>query len=151
LGGKIGWITPKDLSTNDKIFVSKGERNITKKGLDKSSAKLLPKNTVLMTSRAPIGYTAIAKKYISTNQGFKSVICNEDIYDYLYFFYWLKNNMDIIRNNSSGSTFQEISATVFKNLSIMLPNLKNQKRISKILYGIDMEIENNRNINKNLT
>ena len=148
--GDIAWITPKDLSTNEKIFVSSGERNITKKGLKESSAKIFPKNTVLMTSRAPIGYIAISKNQISTNQGFKSVICNDNLCYHLYFYYWLKNNMDMIKNNASGSTFQEISAKVFKNIDIFLPNVEIQKKISKILYKIDMKIEINKNINKNL-
>ena len=69
--GDISWITPKDLSSYENIYISKGERNISQEGLNNSSAMLVPKNTVLMTSRAPIGYIAIANNELSTNQGFK--------------------------------------------------------------------------------
>lgn len=149
--GEIGWITPKDLSNYDHIYISHGERNISQKGLDNSSAKLVPKNTVLMTSRAPIGYIAIAKEELSTNQGFKSLFCNENICHYKYFYYWLKLNIEYIINNSNGSTFKEISGSTFKNLTISLPSLENQKRISLVLWNIDEKIENLRKLNKNLT
>ena len=148
--GEIGWITPKDLSNYDNIFISHGERNITQKGLDNSSAKLVPKNTVLMTSRAPIGYLAIAENELSTNQGFKSLYCDEDICYYKYFYYWLKLNIGYIINNSNGSTFKEISGSTFKNLTISLPSLENQKKISSILWNIDEKIENLKKINHNL-
>ena len=148
--GEIGWITPKDLSTYSNIYISKGERNITQEGLDNSSAKLVPKNTVLMTSRAPIGYIAIAKNELSTNQGFKSLFCDETICHYKYFYYWLKLNINYIINNANGSTFKEISGSTFKNLTISLPSLENQKRISSILWNIDEKIENLNKINHNL-
>ena len=148
--GEIGWITPKDLSNYDNIFISHGERNITQKGLDNSSAKLVPKNTVLMTSRAPIGYLAIAENELSTNQGFKSLFCDEDLCYYKYFYYWLKLNIGYIINNSNGSTFKEISGSTFKNLTISLPSLENQKKISSILWNIDGKIENLKKINHNL-
>ena len=148
--GEIGWITPKDLSNYDNIFISHGERNITQKGLDNSSAKLVPKNTVLMTSRAPIGYLAIAENELSTNQGFKSLYCDEDICYYKYFYYWLKLNIGYIINNSNGSTFKEISGSTFKNLTISLPSLEYQKKISSILWNIDEKIENLKKINHNL-
>src|SRR5690606_36482717 len=77
-GGEIPWVTPKDLSSYFNRYISKGERNISKIGLQNSSAKLVPAETVLLTSRAPIGYLAIAKNEISTNQGFKSLIIYED-------------------------------------------------------------------------
>lgn len=148
--GDIGWITPKDLSSYEDIYISRGERNISKAGLNNSSAKLVPKNTVLMTSRAPIGYIAIANNEISTNQGFKSLICNEKICHYKYFYYWLKLNIKYIINNSSGSTFNEISGGTFKNLEISLPSLNEQKAISSILWTIDEKISVLKKINKNL-
>ena len=76
--GNIGWITPKDLSNYKKVFIRKGERSITQIGLNKSSAKLLPKHTILFSSRAPIGYVVIADNEITTNQGFKNLICDEE-------------------------------------------------------------------------
>ena len=149
--GDIGWITPKDLSSYDDIYISHGEHNISVEGLNNSSAKLVPKNTVLMTSRAPIGYIAIANNELSTNQGFKSLICDEKICHYKYFYYWLKLNIKYIINNSNGSTFKEISGTTFKNLEIALPSLNEQKAISSVLWIIDEKISVLKKINKNLS
>ena len=148
--GDISWITPKDLSSYENIYISKGERNISQEGLNNSSAMLVPKNTVLMTSRAPIGYIAIANNELSTNQGFKSLICNENLCHYKYFYYWLKMNIKYIINNSNGSTFKEISGRTFKNLEISLPTINEQKRISNILWNIDEKISLLKKINKNL-
>ena len=77
--GDISWITPKDLSNYCDRFISRGERMITQKGYDSCSCKMLPEGTVLFSSRAPIGYVAIAKNELCTNQGFKSVIANTEI------------------------------------------------------------------------
>ena len=148
--GDIGWITPKDLSSYDDIYISRGERNISAEGLNNSSAKLVPKNTILMTSRAPIGYIAIANNELSTNQGFKSLICNEDICHFKYFYYWLKLNIKYIINNANGSTFKEISGGTFKNLEISLPPLNEQKAISSVLWTIDEKISVLKKIKKNL-
>ena len=148
--GDIGWITPKDLSTYEGIYISRGERNISFEGLNNSSARLLPKNTVLMTSRAPIGYIAIANNELSTNQGFKSLICDEEICYYKYFYYWLKLNIKYIINNANGSTFNEISGGTFKNLEISLPSITEQKAISSVLWTLDEKISVLKRINKNL-
>ena len=131
--GDVAWITPKDLSSHNDVYISEGGRNISIEGLNNSSAKIVPKNTVLMTSRAPIGYIAIANNDLSTNQGFKSLICDEKICHYKYFYYWLKQNMEYIINSSSGSTFKEISGRMFKSLEISLPSIKEQNIISSIL------------------
>ncbi len=149
--GEIKWITPKDLSSNKNKYISNGERNITNQGLKNSNATLLPTNTVLMSSRAPIGYLAIAKNPLTTNQGFKSIICNKNLCDYNFIYYWLKNNIKFIKNNSNGSTFQEISGSTFKNLKIDLPNLNVQKKIAYTLSNLDSAIFNNENINQNIT
>lgn len=149
-GGEIPWITPKDLSSYNNVYISRGERNITLDGLENSSAKLLPKNTVLMTSRAPIGYLAIARNELSTNQGFKSIICNESIIRPRYLYYLLKNEMKRIKALGTGSTFSEISGTVVKNIEITIPNLIHQKRIELFLSAIDERIENNNNTIANL-
>ena len=147
--GEISWITPKDLSNFSGKYIVKGERNISKEGLNNSSAKILPKHTVLLSSRAPIGYIAIASKELTTNQGFKSLICDESLCHFEYFYYWLKLNVNYIIQNSSGSTFNEISASTFKNLEIQLPPIKEQHIISSILKNIDKKIELNIKINNN--
>ncbi len=148
--GDIAWITPRDLSNYNSKYISKGERSITKAGLDKSSARLMPKGTVLMSSRAPIGYLAISENEVSTNQGFKSVVVDSNMADNHFIYYLLKDSIDILKQNASGSTFQEVSGTVVKNLEINLPPLPEQKAIAKILSAIDDKIENNFAINKTL-
>ena len=148
-GGDIPWLTPKDLSNFQYRYIEKGERNITQEGLDSCSAQLLPANTVLFSSRAPIGYVAIAKNPIATNQGFKSIIPNEKV-DSLFLYYILKYNKDKIEAMGSGTTFKEVSGAVMKNVEISLPSLEEQRRIAGILGAIDDKIENNRRINTNL-
>ena len=93
--GDISWITPKDLSDFSGRYIYHGERNITETGLNSCSVQLLPEHSILFSSRAPIGYVAIAGKELCTNQGFKSVIPNEKT-DYLFLYYLLKYNKDNI-------------------------------------------------------
>ncbi|NIJ44449.1 type I restriction enzyme S subunit [Wenyingzhuangia heitensis] len=148
-GGNISWITPKDLSGYNFKRISKGSRSITDLGLLKSSARLLPKNTVLITSRAPIGYVAIADKEVSTNQGFKSVILKSN-YDTNFIYYLIKKNVPALEAVSSGSTFKEISGNSLKKLKFKIPPLAEQKAIAKILGDLDAKIELNRKMNETL-
>ena len=148
--GNIAWITPKDLANYNKIFIESGERSITEKGFNSCSAKILPRNSILFTSRAPIGYVAITKKELCTNQGFKSIIPNDKIY-YLFLYYLLKYNKDYIASFGSGTTFKEISGKVMKSIEIVIPDrLEIQKKIAYILFNIDKKIELNNQINDNL-
>lgn len=117
----IAWITPKDLSINKSKFILKGANDITKIGLKSSSAKLMPKGTVLFSSRAPIGYVAIAAGEVSTNQGFKSIIPKEEI-GTAYVYYFLKKNLAVIESIASGSTFKEISLSVMKSIPAIIPD-----------------------------
>lgn len=148
--GHVSWITPKDLSTFEGRYIYTGERNITEMGLNSSSTVLMPKNSILFSSRAPIGYVAIAGKELCTNQGFKSVIPNKKI-DYLFLYYLLKYNKNKIENLGSGTTFKEVSGSVMKNVEVMIPeDIKEQKRIAAVLNSIDDKIELNNEINDNL-
>lgn len=147
--GDVSWLTPKDLSGYKERYISKGERNITTSGLQNSSARLLPKGTVLLTSRAPIGYLAIAKQEVCTNQGFKSIVLKSG-YSPEFFYYLLKNNMEYIIGMSSGSTFAEISGTQVKNLEFNIPDYDTQKKIAGVLGALDDKIELNNKINQNL-
>lgn len=147
--GDISWLTPKDLSGYKERYISKGERNITTSGLQNSSARLLPKGTVLLTSRAPIGYLAIAKQEVCTNQGFKSIVLKSG-YSPEFFYYLLKNNMEYIIGMSSGSTFAEISGTQVKNLEFNVPDYDTQKKIAGVLGALDDKIELNNKIRNNL-
>lgn len=150
LGGDIPWLTPKDLSGHNRKYISRGERNITELGLNNSSANLYPEGTVLFSSRAPIGYIAIASNEISTNQGFKSVIPNLDVATSDFIYYLLIHNTDKIKSISSGSTFKEISGSVMKKIQVMVPPIKEQKRITNLLSSFDDKIENNNAIISNL-
>lgn len=148
--GTISWITPKDLSTFTRRYIQRGERNITEIGLKSCSTQLLPKHTVLFSSRAPIGYVAIAANEVCTNQGFKSVVPNENI-DPLFLYYLLKYNKDKIEGMGSGTTFKEVSGNTMKNIVVSVPiDKKVQERISSILGSIDDKIEVNESINNNL-
>lgn len=148
--GTIAWITPKDLSTFSGRYIQHGERNITEAGLRSCSTQLLPKNTVLFSSRAPIGYVAIAANDVCTNQGFKSVIPNENT-NPLFLYYLLKYNKDKIEGMGSGTTFKEVSGNTMKNIVVSVPTDKKvQERISSMLGSIDDKIEENERINNNL-
>ena len=149
-GGEIAWVTPKDLSSFSGRYIECGERNITEEGLNSCSAQLLPAGSVLFSSRAPIGYVAIAKNPIATNQGFKSLVPDTKKVDSLFMYYLLKYNKNRIEAMGSGTTFKEVSGATMKNIEVNLPPLAEQKRIAAILGALDDKIELNRRINANL-
>ena len=125
----IAWITPKDLSINKSKFVSHGENDITELGLKNSSAAIMPEGTVLFSSRAPIGYIAIAAGEVTTNQGFKSVVPKPEIgTPFVYFF--LKNTLPVIEGMASGSTFKEVSGSTMKNVSAVIPDAETLAKFS---------------------
>ena len=141
-GGDIPWISPKDLTGYKSVYISHGENFLTKTGL-KSGTKLLPKGTVLFSSRAPIGYVAIASNPICTNQGFKSIICNKEIINPLFLYYYIKGNLDYIKLFGTGATFPEISGAAMRKIKVQIPSLPTQQKISSILSSYDRLIENN--------
>ncbi|MGL5721076.1 MAG: restriction endonuclease subunit S [Brevinema sp.] len=118
--GNIPWLTPRDFSNNPQQYWVRGERNITELGFQNSSARKLPKGTILFTSRAPIGYIGIANCEITTNQGFKSVIVGEKLNN-IYVYYFLKHITPYIKSIATGSTFLEVSGTAMKNIEFPLP------------------------------
>ena len=125
----IAWITPKDLSINKSKFVSHGENDITELGLKNSSAAIMPEGTVLFSSRAPIGYIAIAAGEVTTNQGFKSVVPKPEIgTPFVYFF--LKNTLPVIEGIASGSTFKEVSGSTMKNVPAVIPDAETLAKFS---------------------
>lgn len=149
-GGTIPWITPKDLSGFSGRYISHGERNITEKGLNSCSAQMMPKHSVLFSSRAPIGYVAISDCEVCTNQGFKSIVPNEKT-DYLFLYYLLQYKKKDIENLGSGTTFKEVSANTMKSVEVRVPAEKSeQEKISSVLSAIDDKIEANTRINENL-
>ena len=149
-GDEISWITPKDLSNFNERYISRGERSISQKGYDNSSAQMLPAGTVLFSSRAPIGYVAIAQNELCTNQGFKSVIPHPEVCDSEFLYYLLCYRKHDIEAIASGTTFMEVSGTALKNFVVRIPDISTQKKIAQILSSLDEKIEQNAQINHNL-
>ena len=149
-GGTIAWITPKDLAGFSGRFISRGERNITEQGLKSCSTQLMPAHTVLFSSRAPIGYIAIAEQEVCTNQGFKSVVPDEKT-DYMFLYYLLKYNKEKIENLGSGTTFKEVSGSTMRGIEVRVPEtIEEQQRIASVLSALDDKIEKNTEVNENL-
>lgn len=138
--GSIPWITPKDMSLDNSLFIDSGERYITEDGVAKSSAKLLPKGSVIFSSRAPIGYCSIAERPLTTSQGCKGIICNENLIDNVYLCYVLKMAKHQLNAMSVGSTFREISTNELKDVVIHIPNIDRQRAISTLLVSIERNI-----------
>lgn len=143
----VPWITPKDLSMNSgKKFITKGEIDASEKGVKNASLKTLPKGTVLLSSRAPIGYMVIARQDLTTNQGFKSFVPNKG-FSTEYIYYSIQGSMKIIEQYASGSTFKEISGSVLKSITTILPpgNVRDEfvNKIQPIFKRQDLlELEN---------
>ena len=146
----IAWITPKDLSVNKSKFISHGENDISELGLSRSSATKMPAGTVLFSSRAPIGYIAIAQNEVTTNQGFKSVIPNENI-GTAYVYFLLKNLLPTIEGMASGSTFKEISGAGMKSVPTVIPDADTLQRFSTFCEPIFKEQEILETENKQLS
>jgi len=138
--GDICWATLPDLK-NKYIFDT--QRKITSLGLKNSSAKLLPINSVIFSSRATIGEVSIAKVETSTNQGSKNFICDPKKLDYEFLYYLLKSKIEEIKQLASGATYKEINKTVFSGVEVDLPDVKQQRNIAAVLAVYDGLIENN--------
>ena len=126
--GDIPWITPADLSGYKGKFIGRGARSITERGFERSSARLLPSGSVLFSSRAPIGYVAIASQPVTTNQGFKSFVLPDGI-DSSYIYYYLLRSKELIEGLGGGTTFKEISGARAATIPLALAPLPEQHRI----------------------
>lgn len=135
----IAWLTPKDLSNHPAVYTSKGEIDITEEGYNSTSTKLMPKGTILFTSRAPIGYISIAQNDICTNQGFKSLVPKKAGTCFLYCF--LKYVTPEIENKSTGSTFKEASGALMKSLQVIMPDQKVFEEFEEIVSPLFARIE----------
>lgn len=127
-GGEVPWITPADLSNYHEVYISRGKKNITEQGLAKSSTKLMPPNTVLLSSRAPIGYVAIAANDICTNQGFKSFLPSVH-FEPRYLYWFLKGNQTLLTQYASGTTFLELSARRAGEIKFPIAPISEQQRL----------------------
>lgn len=144
--GTIAWLTPKDLSGYTHKYIYSGQRNITEEAYRSCATNLLPKGAVLFSSRAPIGYVAIAGNDLCTNQGFKSFVCKEKLLFNQYLYYYLVKNRKKIEALGNGSTFKEVSRKTLANYEIELPSIEVQKGIVKELVMLDEKYEDNCNI-----
>jgi len=135
-GGDIIWITPKDLSSQQQKFIYQGERNISQKGYDSCSTHILPINSILMSSRAPIGLLAITKTELCTNQGFKNFVPKEDYFS-TYLYYYLLSHIRQIEQLGTGTTFKEVSREDISAFLILFPLEETLRQWEKIIYSID--------------
>lgn len=119
--GDINWTSPRDLSNQQSVFMFDTERKITEKGLAQIGSGLLPVGTLLMSSRAPIGYLAISDISVAINQGYIAIVCDKLVSNY-FMYLWCKVNMEQIKNSGNGSTFEEISKSNFKALATLKPS-----------------------------
>ena len=136
--GGIQWFTPSEIGK--KKYADKSERTISREGLSNSSAKLLPINTILLSTRATIGESSIAKVECCTNQGFQSLIANEKIVCYEYMYYLVATLKKELIRKSCGSTFLEISANEVRKIKTFVPSLDEQSKVSSLLSLIDDRI-----------
>jgi len=134
--GGIQWFTPSEIGKNK--FVDASLRTITEDGLNNSSAKLLPPNTILLSSRATIGECSLSLRECATNQGFQSLVSKNCNVDFLYYLIQTKKK-DLIRK-SCGSTFLEISANEVRKIQVSVPSDVEQQKIAELLSLIDKRI-----------
>ncbi len=147
--GDIPWLTPRDLSAPHGRVVTGGKRNLSRAGLSNSSAKLVPPGAVLLSTRAPVGYVAIAGTEIATNQGFRNLVVREGACPE-FVFYWLNANTEELERHATGTTFRELSGAALKRIRIPFPTLPEQRAIAEILGALDDKIELNRRMNETL-
>lgn len=149
--GKISWTTPKDLSSATSPVLINTERKITELGLKKISSGLLPIGTVLLSSRAPVGYLSLAQIPVAINQGYIAIKCNKSLNNY-YMLQWCKENLEEIKGRASGTTFLEISKTTFRQIPIIVPdgNILSlfEKQCSSIYQSITVNTKENINLEK---
>lgn len=149
--GEVIWITPKDLSTQNTRYISQGERTITQAGLASCSASIVPKGTILMSSRAPIGLLSIANTDLCTNQGFKNLVPDAQKIDSEFLYYYLKIKIHEIEKLGSGTTFKEVSKSSIENFELLIPvKISDQQEIASVLSSLDTKIELNNRINSEL-
>lgn len=131
--GEINWLTPAEMGNKNIIYLNETERKISQNGLERSSAKLVPPFSVILSSRAPIGYLKVNSKEMSFNQGCKGIVPKQEIY-YKYLYYYLFSNVSTLQSLGTGATFKELSSNSLKNFHIVYPkDLNLQKKISRIL------------------
>lgn len=138
--GDIVWVTPSEITKLKGMYISNSERKITKAGLQNSSAQILPVGTILLCTRATIGELAIATKLMTTNQGFKNLVCKDGVNN-IFIAYLLMTLKEVMISKAIGTTFLEISKKALKAIEIVIPEYREQEAIASILTVMDEEIE----------
>jgi type I restriction enzyme S subunit len=138
--GDIVWLTPTEITSQDGKVVSDSARKITDLGFKNSGAQMLPRDSVVLTSRASVGYVALAGKDLCTNQGFQSLIPKQSVLA-KFLMFWIQQNRAEFESRSAGSTFKEISKSNVKSIKLQLPSLLEQKRIVDLITSVDDYIE----------
>ncbi|MGE7635593.1 restriction endonuclease subunit S [Bacillus paramycoides] len=138
--GDIVWLTPSDLEPEDNYFIFESERKISQVGFEKTNLTLLPKGTVLLTSRAPIGKVAIAGRELCTNQGFKNLVCKEKVNN-VYLYQYLLFHNQTLNNLGRGATFKEISKSVVAKIKIPVPPVELQMQYSNTVNKVEEQKE----------
>lgn len=136
-GGEVLWATPADLSKLEGAYIGSTPRTLTKAGLASCAATVLPRGSVLLSSRAPIGHVAINTAPMATNQGFKSLVPRADLLDAKYLYHWLSCKTDYLQSLGNGATFKEVSKSTIARVEIPLPALDEQRRAASILDQAD--------------
>lgn len=140
-GGKVNWITPTDLSHNEGvIYVTESERKVTQKAVDESNLTLLPKNSLIISTRAPVGYVAVLQGEAVFNQGCKGLVPKTELSPEFYY-YCLISKKTLLNNRSSGSTFKELAKDLLEKVKLPAPSLLEQKKIVEIISAVDERIE----------
>jgi type I restriction enzyme S subunit len=137
--GNITWVTPTDVTKNNCLALLDSEKKITELGLKKSSAKLVPPETILMTSRASVGFFALMDREVCTNQGFISIVPYQDDYR-MYLLHNLMQRVEEIRSHAGGSTYREINKTRFRNFEILIPSNFLLKQFQDQAYKILQQV-----------
>lgn len=140
--GDINWTTPRDLSNHNAIFLLDTEKRITQQGLAKISSGLLPVGAVLLSSRAPVGYLAITDINLAVNQGYIAIVCDKVLSNY-FVYLWCKQNIEIIKNASGGTVFQEIPKAVFRKIDITIPPEKTLSSFDRLIKPIFQKVKYN--------
>lgn len=139
-GGDIPWVSPADLSKYSDKYISRGKKSLTQLGLNKSSARLMPTGSILLSSRAPIGYVVISTNPISTNQGFKNLVPSKYIFNE-YIYYYLKSSKQLLEDYASGTTFKELSSKGFARIPVPLPPFNEQHHIVNKIEELFSELD----------
>lgn len=141
-GGEIYWTSPRDITNLNGIFLFDTERKITELGLKQIGSGLLPSESLLMSSRAPVGVLAFTEIPVAINQGYAGIVCDKGFSrEFLYL--WLKTNMDYVQSHANGSTFQEISKSSFKSLLVQIADEKYMDKFDSLISPLFLKLKKN--------